>query len=350
MKALAFLGIDKVGIIDKPIPDPGPNDAVIKTTASLICTSDVHTVRGVIQIPEGRVLGHESVGIVHQAGAHVTTCKEGDRVVVNAITPCGKCDPCQRGITSQCGGMLGGYKFTTQRDGNMAEYFFVNDADYNVVAIPDDLTDEQALYTTDMMSTGLVGAENAEIPPGGTVAVFAQGPVGLCATASARLLGAGLVIAVDSKPDRKELAKKMGADVVVDPTEGDAVEQIMQFTGGLGVDSAIEALGSPVTFENCVKATKPGGVISNIGYHGEAGDALSIPLPDFGLGMGDKKIHTALCPGGREQVSRLLRLLQNGRIDPTPMTTHRFAFAEVEHAFHMMTTKADNIVKPLVTF
>ena len=123
-------------------------------------------------------------------------------------------------MTSQCGGMLGGYKFTTQRDGNMAEYFFVNDADYNVVAIPDELTDEQALYTTDMMSTGLVGAENAEIPAGGTVAVFAQGPVGLCATASARLLGAGLVIAVDSKPDRKELAKKMGADIAVDPTEG----------------------------------------------------------------------------------------------------------------------------------
>ena len=142
----------------------------------------------------------------------------------------------------------------------------------------------------------------------------------------------------------------MGADVVVDPTEGDAVEQIMQFTGGLGVDSAIEALGSPVTFENCVKATKPGGVISNIGYHGEAGDALSIPLPDFGLGMGDKKIHTALCPGGREQVSRLLRLLQNGRIDPTPLTTHRFPFTEVETAFTMMTTKADNIVKPLITF
>ena len=108
------------------------------------------------RFPRAGVLGHESVGIVHQAGAHVTTCKEGDRVVVNAITPCGKCDPCQRGITSQCGGMLGGYNSPTQRDGNMAEYFFVNDADYNVVAIPDDLTDEQALYTTDMMSTGLV--------------------------------------------------------------------------------------------------------------------------------------------------------------------------------------------------
>ncbi len=350
MKALAFLAKDKVGIVERPIPDPGPNDAVVKTTGALICTSDVHTVRGVIEIPEGRVLGHESVGIAYKLGANVTTCKEGDRVVVSAITPCGKCDACQRGFTSQCGGMLGGYKFTTQRDGNMAEYFFVNDADFNVVKIPAALTDEQALYTTDMLSTGLVGAENAATPAGGTVAVFAQGPVGLCATACARLLGAGLVIAVESKPDRKDLARGFGADEVLDPTQGDVIEQIMQLTGGAGVDSAIEALGHPVTFENCIKATKPGGIISNIGYHGEAGDSLRIPLPEFGLGMSDKQIRTALCPGGREQVNRLLRLIENGRVDPTQLTTHRFPFADVEEAFHLMTTKHDNIIKPLITF
>jgi len=350
MQALAFLGIGKVGVVDKPIPDPGPNDAVVKTTAALICTSDVHTVRGVIPLPEGRVLGHESVGVVYKVGANVTRCKEGDRVAVCAITPCGRCDYCQRGYPSQCGGMLGGYKFTAQRDGNLSEYFFVNDADYNLAPIPQGLSDEQAVYTTDMLTTGLAGAENAEIPVGGTVAVFAQGPVGLCATITARLLGAGLVIAVESKPDRKALAKKLGADVVVDPTQGDPVEQIKQLTDGLGVDSAIEALGHPATFENCIKATKPGGVISNIGYHGEAGNLLQIPLSDFGLGMSDKKIRTALCPGGRERIARLLRLIEHGRIDPTPLTTHRFPFAQVERAFHMMETKEDNIVKPLITF
>ncbi len=350
MKALAFLGVGKVGIIDKPVPEPGPNDAVVKTTASLICTSDVHTVRGVIAIPESRVLGHESVGVVYRVGAHVTTCKEGDRVAVNAVTPCGRCNYCQRGFTSQCGGMLGGYKFTTQRDGNLAEYFFVNDADYNLTRIPDALSDEQALYTTDMMSTGFIGAENAEIPVGGTVAVFAQGPVGLCATIGARLVGAGLVIAVESKPDRKDLSRQLGADEVVDPTEGDPVEQIMQLTGGVGVDSAIEALGLPATFENCIKATKPGGVISNVGYHGEAGSVLQIPLPEFGLGMSDKKIRTALCPGGRERMTRLLRLIESGRVDPTPLTTHRFPFAEVERAFHLMETKEDNVIKPLITY
>jgi len=116
------------------------------------------------------------------------------------------------------------------------------------------------------------------------------------------------------------------------------------------VDSAIEAIGMPVTFENCIKATKPGGVISNVGFHGEAGNLLQIPLPEFGLGMGDKTIRTALCPGGRERLSRLLRLLEHGRIDPTPMTTHRFPFSQVERAFHMMETKEDNIIKPLITY
>ncbi len=138
--------------------------------------------------------------------------------------------------------------------------------------------------------------------------------------------------------------------MVIVPTQGDVAEQIHQLTHGEGVDSAIEALGHPVTFENCIKATRPGGTISNVGYHGEAGNTLSIPLPEFGLGMGDKQIRTALCPGGRERIGRLLRLLEAGRFDPTPLTTHRFPFSQVERAFQMMVTKEDNIVKPLITF
>lgn len=349
MKALAFLAKNKVGVVDKPIPEPGPLDAVVKTTAALICSSDVHTVRGVIPLPENRVLGHESVGVVHEVGSSVSGFRKGDRVVVNAVTPCGRCDACQRGNPSQCGGPLGGYKFTAQRDGNLAEYFLVNDAEYNLVHIPKSITDEQALYTCDMMSTGFAGAEVAEIPLGGTVAVFAQGPVGLCATAGARLLGASLVIAVESKADRAALARRFGADVVVDPSKEDAVARILELTGG-GVDSAIEALGIPVTFENCIRVTRPGGTISNVGYHGEHADHLRVPLAEFGFGMADKKIKGILCPGGRERVARLLRILESGRFDPTPMTTHRMPFAQVEKAFHMMETKEDGIIKPLITF
>ena len=142
-----------------------------------------------------------------------------------------------------------------------------------------------------MLTTGMAAAENAKIPVGGSVAVFAQGPVDLCATIGARLIGAGLIVAVESKPGRQKLAKQLGADVVVDPSAGTAVEEIIEMTDGTGVDSAIEALGHPVTFANCIRVTRPRGVISNVGFHGEAENSLQIPLPEFGLGMGDKKIH-----------------------------------------------------------
>ena len=158
MKALAFLGIGKVGLVERPIPTAGPGDAVVRTTKALICTSDVHTVAGLLPVPEGRLLGHESVGVVHEIGEGVTSVQVGDRVAVNAVTPDGTCDNCQAGYTSQCGGPLGGYRFTVQKDGNMAEYFHVNDADYNLAPIPEGLADEVAVYACDMLSTGLIGS------------------------------------------------------------------------------------------------------------------------------------------------------------------------------------------------
>ncbi|MGH7617484.1 MAG: zinc-binding dehydrogenase, partial [Gemmatimonadaceae bacterium] len=219
----------------------------------------------------------------------------------------------------------------------------------NLAKIPDGISNEIAVYCADMLSTGLAGAEAANIPIGGSVAIFAQGPVGLMATVGARLLGAGLVIAVESVPRRQELARHFGADVVVDFTKEDAVEAILKLTDGKGVDSAIEALGSEATFEACVKATRPGGTISNVGYHGH-GDVVSIPRLAWGVGMSDKTIRTALCPGGKERMARLLRLLAMGRVDPTPLTTHEFAFRDLDRAFSMMQTKEDGIVKPLIRF
>ncbi|WP_433503601.1 zinc-binding dehydrogenase [Pseudonocardia halophobica] len=349
MRGLAFLGEGRIGLVEREIPAAGPGEAVVRTTASLICTSDVHTVAGVLPVPAGRFLGHESVGVVHAIGDGVTSVQVGDRVAVNAVTPDGTCDYCQRGLSSQCGGPLGGYRYTAQKDGNLAEYFHVNDADYNLAPIPDGLADEVAVYACDMLSTGFVGAENAHIPLGGTVAVFAQGAVGLSATMGSRLLGAGMIIAVEGRPDRAALAKQFGADVVVDPSGGDAAEQIVEITGG-GVDSAIEALGSQVTFEGCLRATRAGGTISNLGYHGEGGPTLTIPLDAFGLGMAGKHITTDLCPGGRERMQRLMRLLATGKVDPTPMTTHRFGIADAEEAFAVMRDKRDGVIKPLITY
>jgi len=279
----------------------------------------------------------------------VRNFRVGQRVIVGAITPCWRCENCQRGFPSQCGGALGGWKFANVKDGNLAELFHVNDADANLAAIPDSISDEKAVYACDMMSTGLVGAEHAAIPPGGTVAVFGLGPVGLMAVAFARLLGAGLVIGVDSVRRRRELAREFGADETVDQSKTDAIEAIRRLTGGAGVDSAIEALGAEETFANCVRATRPGGTISNVGYHGH-GDVVPIPRVDWGVGMADKTIRTGLCPGGGERMSRLLRFLERGRLEPAVLTTHRFPFSKIEAAFQMMASKADGIIKPLITF
>ena len=348
MKVFVMRGIDKVGIMEKPIPEPGPNDAIVRTTSALICTSDVHIVRGAIGERCDLTLGHEAVGVIDSLGAAVQGFKEGDRVAVNAITPCYQCEDCLRGYSSQCTEMLGGWKFANLKDGNLAEYFHVNNAMANLAPIPDSLSDEQALYTTDMMSTGFMSAEHANIPIG-SVAVFAQGPVGLMATVGARLLGAGLVIAVETIPGRKQLASHFGADVVVDFQEQDPVEAIADLTGGRGVDSAIEALGSSATIESCLKVTRPGGTISNVGYHGH-GEFVRIPREGWGVGMGDKTIRTGLCPGGAERMLRLLRLIETKRVDPTPLTTHRLPFDEIETAFRMMSGKEDGILKPLIEF
>ena len=349
MKAFVMKGINEVAMVDRPIPEPGPNDAIIKTTLAMVCTSDVHTVAGGLGDIRDRVLGHEAVGTVYRLGGAVKGFREGDRVAVNAITPCYKCENCQRGFTSQCTVLLGGYKFTTQKDGSMAEYFHVNDAEANLALIPDGVSDEAAAYATDMMSTGFKGAENANIPLGGSGVVFGMGPVGLMAIAGTRLLGAGLVIAVDCVPSRLKLAREYGADITIDFQKQDPIAEILRLTGGQGADAAMDALGSQITFENCFKVTRPGGTISNIGYFGH-GEYVKIPRLEWGVGMGEKTIKTLLCPGGSERMGRLMRLILSGRVDPTKLSSHHFGFADVGKALEMMTSKADGILKPVIHF
>jgi threonine dehydrogenase-like Zn-dependent dehydrogenase len=349
MKAFVMRSIGETGVVDKPMPEIGAGDALIRTTAALICTSDVHTVAGAIGERENRTLGHEAVGVIEKLGSDVRGFSVGDRVVVGAITPCWRCENCQRGFPSQCGGPLGGWKFANVKDGSLAEFFHVNDAEANLAPIPEGLPDEKAVYACDMMSTGIAAAENAEIPAGGTVAVFGAGPVGLMAIAGAKLLGAGYVIAVEYVGKRQDFARYYGADDVVGIPSLDPAGEILKRTDGRGVDSAIEALGSPETFANCVKVTRPGGTISNVGYHGH-GETVPIPRLEWGVGMAEKTIRTVLCPGGRVRMERMLRLLQRNRIDPSPLTTHRFPFSDIERAFHMMAKKEDGIIKPLILF
>jgi threonine dehydrogenase-like Zn-dependent dehydrogenase len=349
MKAFVMNEIGETGFAEKDVPDAGPNDAVVRPTKGLVCTSDVHTVHGAIGERENLTLGHETVGVVEEVGENVHEFEPGDRVAVGAITPDWDSLAAQDGHPSQSNEPLGGWKFANVKDGTFAEYVHVNQADANMASIPDGVTDHEAVYVTDMMSTGFMGAENAEIPVGGTVAVFAQGPVGLMATKGARLQGAGRVIAVETVPERQELAREYGADDVVDFEDGDPVEQIHDLTDGEGVDAAIEALGTSGTFEQCIKVTKAGGTVANVGYHGE-GEYVNIPREDWGVGMAEIDIATGLCPGGRLRLERLLRLLENDRVDPTKMTTHEFGFDEIDEAFRLMETKEEGIIKPLVEF
>jgi len=349
MKAFVMKQIGQVGFMDKPIPEPGPNDAVIRTSKALICTSDSHTVHGGIGPRTDLTLGHEAVGVVHAVGSEVKVFRPGDRVVAGAITPDWGHPAAQNGYPSQTGGPLGGWKFANVKDGVFAEYFHVNEADANLAKIPDDVPDEAAVYCCDMLSTGFMGAENGNIPIGGTVAVLAQGPVGLMSTVGARLQGAGLVIGVESVPSRQKLARVYGADEIVDFTKEDVVDRVMELTDGEGVDTAIEALGADITFQTAIKITKPGGTVSNTGYFGE-GEFVSIPRVEWGVGMADMTIATGLCPGGRLRMERLLRVLQGGRVDPTQMTTHTFRFDEMERAFEVADKKLDDVIKPLITF
>lgn len=349
MQAYVMRSIGETGLIEKDRPEAGPNDAIVRPTLGLVCTSDVHTVHGAIGEREDITLGHEAVGIVEEVGEAVEIFEPGDRVAVGAITPDWGSLAAQDGHSSQSEQALGGWKFANVKDGVFAEYFHVNDADANMAAVPESVSDEAAAYVTDMMSTGFSAAERADIPVGGTVAVFAQGPVGLMATRGAALRGAGQIIAVENVPKRQELAEFYGADEIVDYTEVDTVEAIMDLTDGEGVDAAIEALGSNTTFQNCIEVTKPGGVISNVGYHGE-GEYVDIPREAWGVGMAEKDIVTSLCPGGRLRLQRLLRLLENDKVDPTRMTTHEFDFDEIDEGFHLMESKEQGIIKPVIDF
>ena len=349
MKAFVMEEVGSTGIVEKDRPEPGPADAIIRPTTGLICTSDCHTVHGAIGERENLTLGHEVVGVVDEVGDQVADFAQGDRVAVGAITPDWSSKAAQDGHPSQSNQALGGWKFANVKDGVFAEYVHVNDADGNLAHIPDGVTDHEAAYTADMLSTGFAAAENAEIPFGGTVAVFAQGPIGLMATKGAVMQGAGRIIAVETVDDRQELARHYGADHVVDFADTDPVEAIMDLTDGEGVDAAIEALGADETLQDCVEVTKPGGIVSNVGYHGD-GEFRHIPREAWGVGMAEIDIVTDLCPGGRLRIERLLRLLENDRVDPTKMTTHEFAFDDIEEAFRIMDEKDDDVIKPLIDF
>src|SRR5215208_1718190 len=262
MKANVFHGKNRFQVEEVDKPRAGAGEAVIKVTLTTICGTDLHIVRGEYPVAPGLVIGHEPVGVIEELGEGVSGYEIGDRVLVGAITPCGQCRACLSGHSSQCGHgegieAIGGWRFGNTINGAQAEYLSVPYAQANLAKIPSELRDEQVVLLADIASTGFSGAESGGVKIGDTVVVFAQGPIGLCSTAGARLMGAALVIGVDGDDTRLAMARCMGADVVLDYRKTDVVAEVKRLTGG-GVDVAIEALGTHQTFESCMRCLKPG--------------------------------------------------------------------------------------------
>ncbi|MGO4338602.1 NAD(P)-dependent alcohol dehydrogenase [Labrys sp. KB_33_2] len=353
MKAAIFVEKGRIVLDDKPIPEIGPADALIRVTTTTICGTDVHILKGEYPVAKGLTIGHEPVGIIEKLGSSVRGFKEGQRVVAGAITPSGWSHACLCGCGSQDGAgtkhgwkAIGGWKFGNTIDGCQAEFVCVPDAMANLAPIPDEVSDEQVLMCPDIMSTGFAGAETGGIRIGDIVAVFAQGPIGLCATAGAKLMGATTIIAVDTVPARLAMAKRLGADIVVDFKQEDPVEAIMRLTDGRGVDVAIEALGTQVTFEAALRVLRPGGVLSSLGVYSSD---LKIPLDAFAAGLGEKSIRTSLCPGGKERMRRMLDVIGSGRVDLGGLVTHRFKLDQIEEAYDLFANQRDGVLKVAIT-
>ena len=348
MRGNVFHGKNEIRVEEVERPRAGVGEAVIRVTLTTICGTDLHILRGEYPVKPGLIIGHEPVGVIEELGPGVTGYEIGDRVLVGAITPCGQCRACLSDNLSQCGHAetsgyqaLGGWRFGNTINGAQAEYLLVPHAQANLAKIPDELTDEQVVLLADIASTGFSGAEAGQIKIGDSVVVFAQGPIGLCATAGAKLMGASLIIGIDGDSSRLQMARRMGADVVLDYRNVDVVTEVKKLTGG-GADVTIEALGTQETFEGALRSLRPGGTLSSLGvYSGK----LQIPYDAFAAGIGDHRIVTTLCPGGKERMRRLMETVRRGRVDLTPLLTHTFSLDKIVEGYELFGERRDGVLK-----
>jgi alcohol dehydrogenase len=335
MKALIFHGPGQRAW--ETVPDPGlqdPTDAIVRIDTSTICGTDLHILKGDVPAVEpGRILGHEAVGTVVETGDAVTTLDQGDRVLVSCITSCGRCRFCKEGRYGLCTGG-GGWIFGHLIDGLQAEYARVPFADTSVHKLPPDLTDEQVIFLADILPTAYeVGVLAGQVEPGDTVAIIGAGPIGLAAVMTARLLTPGRIVVIDMADARLAKAREFGADVTINNGHSDAVAEVMEVTDGLGADVAIEAVGVPKTFELCTELIRPGGRVANVGVHGHP---ATLHLER--LWIRDVTITTGLVD--TFTTPKLMRLIAEGRLDPTPFATHRFELEEMTEAYDTFTDAA----------
>src|SRR5436309_841240 len=337
MKALVYHGPGLRAWEDAPDPKiQASTDVIVRVDSATICGTDLHILKGdVPEVTPGTILGHEAVGTVVEVGSAVTTLEAGDRVLVSCITSCGRCRFCKEGSYGLCTGG-GGWIFGHLIDGLQAELARVPFADTSVYKVPDELTDEQVLFLADILPTAYeVGVLNGRVEPGDTVVIVGAGPIGLAAIMTALLHSPGRIVAIDPDASRLEKAIEFGADVAIDNNKEDALAKVMELTGGLGADVAIEAVGVPETFELCADLIRPGGRVANVGVHGHP---ATLHLKK--LWIRDVMITTGLVD--TTTTPKLLKLIEAGRLDPTLFATHRFALADAEEAYDVFEAAASS--------
>ncbi|QRP43679.1 alcohol dehydrogenase catalytic domain-containing protein [Amycolatopsis sp. FDAARGOS 1241] len=338
MKALVYHGPGSKAWED--VPDATVKevtDVVVKVDTTTICGTDLHILHGdVPAVTDGRILGHEAVGTVTAVGDAVGSFKVGDRVLVPAVTRCGRCDYCQRGMPSHCRTVGGvGWIFGHLIDGTQAEYVRVPFADTSLYHVPAEVTDEQAIFLADSLPTGYeVGVLAGQVRPGDTVAVVGAGAVGLAAILTTGLWGASKVIAVDANKFRLEKALEFGATDTV-AAGPDTVAEVLGHTDGLGVDVAIEAVGFPETLQTTAALVRPGGHVANIGVHGAG---VELPMQDLWI----RNITITMGLVDTVSIPTLLKMVASGRIPAEKMGTHTFTFGQLDQAYDVFGNAADH--------
>ena len=342
MKALVYHGPGKKALDERQKPEiKSPTDAIVRITRTTICGTDLHILKGDVPTCQpGRILGHEGVGVIETVGVAVTAFKPGDRVLISCITACGKCLYCRKQMYSHC--TSGGWILGNSIDGTQAEFVLIPHADTSLYRIPDGADEEALVMLSDILPTGFeCGVLNGKVEPGSTVAIVGAGPIGLAALLTAQFYSPAEIIMIDLDDNRLEVAKRFGATAGINSTDGKASETVMEMTAGRGVDTAIEAVGIPATFELCQKIVAAGGTIANIGVHGTKADLHLESLWDRNITITTRLVDTVSTP-------MLLNTVRARKIDPARLITHRFKLDRILDAYetfsHAANTKALKVI------
>jgi alcohol dehydrogenase len=327
VKALIYQGNGNKALEERPKPTIiEASDAIVKVKKTTICGTDLHILKGdVATCAPGRILGHEGIGVVEEVGAGVTELQPGDKVIISCITSCGKCEYCRRGMYSHC--LHGGWILGNQIDGTQAEYVRIPQADTSLYKIPSGVDEDAVVMLSDILPTGFeCGVLNGKIQPGSVVAIVGAGPIGLATLLTAQFYSPAEIILIDLDDNRLNVAKRLGATTVINGSDGEAVNRIMELTKNRGVDTAIEAVGIPSTFVLCEDIVSPGGTIANIGVHGVKADLHLERLWSQNITITTRLVDTVTTP-------MLLKTICSKKIDPNLLISHHFKFEHIMEAY-----------------